>query len=393
MKILYFDCFSGASGDMILGALVAAGASLKAIKAELAKLPLSGYELQIAQVTKNGIAATALKVLVQEDQQPHRHYAEIKEMLANSSLTPEVKQLALDIFARLAEAEAKVHGVPPETVHFHEIGAVDSIVDIVGAAAALAEMKADRIYASALHTGCGTVRCAHGELPVPAPATLELLAGVPIYSRGIKGELLTPTGAAILTTVADFSPPPPYTVQKIGYGAGTKDLPIANVLRVIVGETESSSSYLHGSISVLESTIDDMNPEFFGYLTEQLLAAGAADVTLTPVYMKKNRPGTKLTVLVHPAQEQQVINMIFRETTTLGIRRAVNDKIMLSRRHTSIETEYGPVRIKVAMGKEGSENAAPEYEDCAKLARQKGVPLKIIYQAALAAYLQQEKKR
>lgn len=393
MKILYFDCFSGASGDMILGALVAAGASLSAIKAELAKLPLSGYDLQTAQVAKNGIAATSLKVIVQEDQQPHRHYAEIKEMLAASPLSPPVKQLSLAVFARLAEAEAKIHGQPLELVHFHEVGAVDSIVDIVGAAAALAELKADHIYASALHTGCGTVRCAHGELPVPAPATLELLKGIPIYNRGIEGELLTPTGAAILATVADFSPPPSYTVQNIGYGAGTKDLPIANVLRVIVGETESSSSYIQGSINVLESTIDDMNPEFYGYLSEQLLSAGAVDVTLTPVYMKKNRPGTKLTVLVAPAKELQVIDIIFRETTTLGIRRSISDKIMLSRRHTSVQTKYGTIGIKVAVGKDGTINAAPEYEDCVKLARAQKLPLKTVYQAALAAYLQQEEKR
>ncbi|MCR3922562.1 MAG: nickel pincer cofactor biosynthesis protein LarC, partial [Firmicutes bacterium] len=265
-------------------------------------------------------------------------------------------------------------------------GAVDSIVDIVGAAAAFADLAADKIYASALHTGCGTVRCAHGELPVPAPATLEVLAGAPIYARGIEGELLTPTGAAILATVAEFSSLPTMTVQRTGYGAGQKDLPIANVLRVIVGETDTQSDYHRGTVTVLETTIDDMNPEFYGHVMEQLLKAGAVDVTMAPIHMKKNRPGILLTVLVHAPHEEAVVTTLFNETTTLGMRRTTAEKLMLARRQQTVETHYGPVRIKIGEMDSDVRNASPEYEDCASLARQHNVPIKTIYMMALTAY-------
>ena len=386
MKILYFDCFAGASGDMILGALLSAGASLETIKKELATLPLCGYELQQAQVLKKGLSATRLLVEVKQAQQPHRSYRSIKEMLMTSELAAPVRDLSLAVFARLAAAEAKIHGRAPEEVHFHEVGAVDSIIDIVGAAAALTELNADKIYASPLHTGRGFVDCVHGRLPVPAPATLEVLAGAPVYAGEIEGELLTPTGAAIIATVAEFGPLPLMAVRQIGYGAGLKDLPIPNVLRVIVGDSADSGTAMHEQITVLETAIDDQNPEFYGYIMERLFAAGALDVTLTPLYMKKNRPGVLLTVLVEAAQEEAVTAVIFQETTTLGLRRSKADKLRLARRLQTVDTPYGSVRIKIAEQNGQVCNAAPEFADCAALARQQQVPLKEVYQAALQAF-------
>ncbi|HZK25041.1 MAG TPA: nickel pincer cofactor biosynthesis protein LarC, partial [Oscillospiraceae bacterium] len=364
MKLLYFDCFAGASGDMILGALLAAGATLDFVNSELAKLPFTGYQLKTTQVIKKGIAATRLLVEITEAQQPHRSYHTIREMLNQSDLAKPVRDLSLAIFARLAAAEGKIHGRSPEEVHFHEVGAVDSIIDIVGAAAALTELAADKVYASALHTGRGFVNCAHGRLPVPAPATLEVLAGAPIYATELEGELLTPTGAAILATIAEFTPLPLMTVQQIGYGAGQKELPIANVLRVMVGESADSDTAQHEQVTVLEATIDDQNPELYGYIMAKLFAMGAVDVTMTPLYMKKNRPGILLTVLVAAAQEQAVITTIFQETTTLGLRRSTAEKLRLTRRQLTVQTPYGSVRMKIAEQAGQICNAAPEYADC-----------------------------
>ncbi|EEG77574.1 nickel pincer cofactor biosynthesis protein LarC [Dethiobacter alkaliphilus] len=391
MKILYFDCFAGASGDMLLAALLDAGASEEFVREELAKLPLTDYELQLTRVVKKGISALNVTVDVAEDKQPHRHFKDIAAMLQNCGLTPEVMEMSLGIFRRLAEAEGKVHGKEPEAVHFHEVGAVDSIVDIVGIAAALFSLGADRLYSSALHTGSGFVRCAHGELPVPAPATLELLNGFPAYSRGIETELLTPTGAAVLTTVAEFSHLPAMTVTGNGYGAGKKDLPMANLLRVIVGETKEKSAYVTEKAVVLEANIDDMNPEFFSYITGKLFDCGALDVTLQPVQMKKNRPGTMISVLTKAEHAEDLAQILFSETTTLGIRRFKADKLMLPRRRQEVETEYGPVRIKIAELNGEIINAAPEYEDCRNLAEKTNTPLKTIYQAAQNAWNQQIK--
>ena len=391
MKILYFDCFAGAAGDMILGALLDAGAREEAVRSELAKLPLAGYKLKTERVNQKGISALKVHVKVREADQPHRHFGEIKRMLLASGLSPRVKELSLTIFSRLAEAEGKVHGVAAEKIHFHEVGAVDAIVDIVGAAAALADLEAEKIYASPLQTGCGTVECAHGVLPVPAPATLELLRGIPVAGAWAEGELLTPTGAAILTSIATFGPLPAMTVQKTGYGAGSRELSRPNVLRAIVGTAEEGS-LAAAKVTVYEAAIDDMNPEFYSYLSGKLAAAGAVDVVLTPALMKKGRPGTMINVLVQPPHEEAVLRVLFAETTTLGVRKTYADKLMLARRSVEVKTPYGPVRVKLGEHEGRLLNASPEYEDCAALAAETGIPLKEIYAAALAAW-QKERER
>jgi pyridinium-3,5-bisthiocarboxylic acid mononucleotide nickel chelatase len=337
-------------------------------------------------VVKRGISALDVTVAVEETNQPHRHFRDIEAMLLASGLSQPVKEMSLAIFRRLAEAEGKVHNKPAGDVHFHEVGAVDSIVDTVGVAAAIAAIGPDKIVCSPLHTGCGFVRCAHGELPVPAPATLELLRGAPVFSRGIEGELLTPTGAAILTTLAEFGPMPAMTVTASGNGAGKKDLAIPNMVRVIVGESGKEAAdepYRREQAVVLETNIDDMSPEIFGYVAEELFAAGAMDVTFIPVQMKKGRPGIMLSVLASPIKEAVLTEIIFRETSTLGIRRLQAEKMMLTRRHVTVETPYGPVRLKI--GEAGGKilNAAPEYEDCRHLAKATGTPLKTIYASAL----------
>lgn len=388
MKIIYFDCFAGASGDMLLAALLDAGAALETVKRELAYLPLTGYELKLNRVLKKGISALSLTVAIAEKQQPHRHYRQIAAMLEASVLSPQVKSMSLAVFRRLAEAEGKIHGKAVADVHFHEVGAIDSIIDIVGIAAALYSLGAEKICSSPLHSGTGFVRCAHGELPVPAPATLELLSGVPVYSRGIEAELLTPTGAAVLSTLAEFVPLPSMTVIKSGYGAGKKELSIANLLRVIVGIAAApAAGYLREETVMLEANIDDMNPEFYSYILEKLFAAGALDVTLIPIQMKKGRPGTMLSVLARQEQEEPLLDIIFTETTTLGIRRHTAEKLMLPRRLISVETAYGLVRVKIAESSNSIVNAAPEYQDCLQLAKATGTPLKKIYAAAMAAAL------
>jgi len=393
MKVLYLDCFAGASGDMLLAALLDAGAPLSAVRSELSKLPLTGYELKTARVVKRGITALDVTVEVQEKSPPHRHFRAIREMLTQSSLSPPVREMSLAVFTRLAEAEGKIHGHPPEQVHFHEVGAVDSIVDTVGTAAALFALGVVKIQASPLHTGTGFVRCAHGLLPVPAPATLELLRGVPVYSRDVEAELLTPTGAALLSTLASFGPLPAMRVQAVGYGAGKLDLPFPNVLRAVVGEAGAEDGLLYEEAIVLEANIDDLNPEIFGHVTERLFAAGALDVYLCPIQMKKNRPATLLRVLSVPEKEQALLSLIFRETTTLGVRRFSGQKLMLRRRHVTVATAYGEARVKVAEWDSEELNAAPEYEDCRILARENSLPLKEVYQAVMEAYRRRSGER
>lgn len=386
MRIIYFDCFAGASGDMLLAALLDAGAGLDTVREQLARLPLTGYELKLQRTVKRGLSALDVTVEVTEKGQPHRHFHDIEAMLTNHGLAPEVESAALKVFRRLAEAEGKIHNRPPSQVHFHEVGAVDSIVDIVGVAAALWSLGAARLISSPLHTGSGFVRCAHGLLPVPAPATLEMLTGAPVYSQGLEAELLTPTGAAILTALAEFGPLPAMTVKATGYGAGKKDLPIANIMRVILGETGVEKRFTQENVGLLEANIDNMNPELYGYVMDKLFAAGALDVTLQPVYMKKNRPGLLISVLAPDNCRQELAGILFQETTTLGIRHIRAEKMMLSRRHVTVETPYGPARVKIAEEEGKIINAAPEYEDCRLLAETQHIPLKEIYAAVMASF-------
>lgn len=388
MKIAYFDCFAGASGDMILGALLDAGVEPEVWQGELNRLNLPGYEVKIERVQKQGLAATAVRVLVSEEDQ-ERRLSEIEELIGASRLPIEVKETSVEIFRRLAVAEAKVHGITPDRVHFHEIGGIDAIVDIVGAVVGLRLLGIEAVYASALPLGHGFVDCAHGRLPLPAPAALELLRGVPVLSRDVEGELVTPTGAAILTTlVKEFGSFPPLTVEKIGYGAGQQDFPFPNLLRLLVGSTSATLDARMETLTLLEANIDDLNPEFYGHLMERLFAAGALDVYLTPVQMKKNRPGVLLSVACRPAQAEALAALVFAETTTIGLRRQEVQRWALARERVEVETPYGSVGAKVARLGGKVMSASPEYEDCHRLALERGVPLKEVYAAAEAALRQ-----
>jgi uncharacterized protein (TIGR00299 family) protein len=330
MKIAYFDCFSGASGDMILGALMDAGLSPETLKTELAKLDLTHYDLQLKKVVKRGLGGSQAVVIVDEEHHHHhRRLSHIEEIITTSRLDEWVKQKSVRIFRRLAEAEAKVHRTTIENIHFHEVGAMDAIIDVVGAVAGLTAMGIQKIYCSPLHLGTGTVECAHGTLPVPAPATAELVKGLPVYSTGVAGELLTPTGAAILTTLAsDFGPMPAMSVECLGYGAGTADPPIPNLLRVSIGETaENVADCEMEQVAVIETNIDDMNPQMYDDLIQQILNRGAMDIYLSPVQMKKNRSGTLLTIICTPKAVETFAFFLLKETTTIGMRWRVDNRI------------------------------------------------------------------
>jgi hypothetical protein len=379
MKIAYFDCFSGISGDMVLGALVDAGCEVAQIESHLRQLPLSGWKIAAGKVERHGLRATQVTVEFRESHH-HRSLSHILELLKQAALPPRVVERASAVFRRLAEAEARVHGLPIESVHFHEVGAVDAIIDIAGTSTGLELLGVEEIACSALNVGCGRVKTQHGILPVPAPATADLLRGVPTYSNGIEHELVTPTGAAIVTTLATrFGAQPAMTVGVIGHGAGSADLvEQPNVLRVFVGEAaeqrigESKNEF----VVVLETNLDDMNPQIYGYFAGCALAAGALDVFSTPVQMKKNRPGQQVTVICEPASEERLTDLIFRETTTLGVRRTMAARRTLKRELITVETPLGPIRMKVARLNGRILNAAPEYEDCQRVARERGVPLK-----------------
>jgi uncharacterized protein (TIGR00299 family) protein len=377
MKVAYLDCFAGASGDMCLGALLDAGLGLAQLKAEIGKLRLTHYDLQMKKVVKRGIGGSQALVLVESDHHHHRHLQHIEEIISTSGLADAVKQKSLEIFRRLAEAEAKVHQIPIDQVHFHEVGAMDAIIDVVGTVSGLACLGIEKVYCSPLQVGTGTVTCAHGILPVPAPATAELIRGVPVYSSGVAGELLTPTGAALLTTLSSgFGPLPAMTVERIGYGAGTTEPAIPNLLRVIIGEVrEEVSGFETEQAAVIETNIDDMNPQMYDYLIEKMLNLGALDVFLSPVQMKKNRPGTLLSVICAPEMTKKFSNFIIRETTTIGLRWRLDNRIKARRSMREIQTIYGLIRFKIAETGNGSLQAFPEYEDCKRVALEKKVPL------------------
>lgn len=395
MKIAYFDCFSGASGDMLLGALVDAGADLAALEAELRRLPVAGWSIAAEKTKKKGIAATQIRVQSGEHH-PHRGLGEILRLIdeaAKVGLSPRAAALASRIFTRLGEAEAKIHNTTVEKIHFHEVGAVDAIVDIVGASVGFELLGIEEFFCSPLNVGGGRIEAAHGSLPVPAPATAELLLGAPTYSTGIERELVTPTGAAIITTVArQFGPMPAMTVLKIGYGSGTADLPTqANVLRMFVGESAgmASSAGQGGAwdetISVIEANFDDLNPQVYGYFAEKALEAGALDVFCAAVQMKKGRPGQLVTLLAPQDRMDALVDLLFRETTTIGVRSYEARRRTLAREFVSVETPLGCVRMKVARANGHILNAAPEYEDCRRIAAERGVPLKdVLAEAAFA---------
>jgi len=390
-RILYLDCFSGASGDMVIGALLDAGLPFDTLRTALGSLTLGDeYTVSAERVSRSSIAATKFTVTETADDaggaHRHRHLASITKLVDSSALSDASKHRANRLFRRLAETEAAIHQVPVEQVHLHEVGALDSIVDVVGGVFALEWFGADRIVASPINLGNGTVTCAHGTLPVPAPATAMLVLGAPVYAAPPPGELLTPTGALLVTEFAgEYGPLPPMRIEKIGYGAGARD-PAANpnVLRVFVGEESNEGECER--VAVVECEIDDMNPQIYAVLMERLFASGAVEVFYTPVQMKKSRPGTHVTVLVPPGRRQAVSATLFRESTTIGVRYREVNRETLPREFVSVLTRFGEVRCKVARRDAAVVNVSPEFDDCARLARQHGVPVKEVHAVAVKAY-------
>jgi len=385
MKIAYFDCMSGISGDMLLGALVDTGVDLAALQQGVDSLGLPSCRFTATEVKKKGFRSTKVNV-EHEPEHAHRHLHHITEMIDQSALTPKQKDLAKRIFTRLGEAEAKVHGVGIRKVHFHEVGAVDSIADIVGAAIGLDALGVGKIICSPIPTGTGYITIAHGKVSIPAPATAELLRGAPIVQSDIMAELTTPTGAAVVATVADeFGPLPSMEISDIGYGAGDRDLDEqANVMRLILGET--NEQLLSDQIWALETNLDDVPGEVIGHCVGLLADAGALDVYTTSIQMKKNRPGVLLSVLCRGAEIAKLERILFRETSTLGVRRWPVSRHKLQRRKHTVETKFGPIEGKVAVLLNGEESFSPEYESCRTLAEEKSTPLQEVYQAARAAF-------
>ena len=452
MRIAYLDCFSGISGDMFLGALVDAGVPAKLFEDTVAALNI-GARLEISRVNRSGITATKVDVLVHGEKElprevffeqqsrahrhehaheaghkhspehielrehnysqpqsegpragapaPHAHehghgLKEIREVIRKAAISDGAKNTAIAIFEALGAVEAKIHNSDIEAVHFHEVGAVDAMVDIICAAVGAEALEVHGLVCSPLNVGGGTVKCAHGVLPVPVPATVELLKGAPVYSSGLQVELVTPTGAAIVKTLAKrFAPFPAMTIEKSGYGAGTRDFPgHANVVRLTIGESQAkfAENTSQETISVLEANLDDLNPQVFGYVVDRLLAEGALDTFASPVQMKKNRPGMLLTVLAKPEDASRLTKIIFTETSTLGVRQREEQRQALARKWITVGTRWGDVRLKIASMNGTVTNYAPEYEDCRKIAAEHHVPLKSVMQAAVQGYLKRAKE-
>jgi len=406
--MLYLDCFSGAAGDMVLGALIDLGLPLDALKGALGGLAIDYGDVVADKVLRAGISATKFRLIEHEspgrastsnataDDSPgdpqhahhhgHHHLQQIVRAIRHSALSAEGQDRAVSLFERLAQAESAVHNTPIDRVHLHEVGAIDSIIDIVGAVYGFEWFGIDDIVASPLNVGGGTVRCAHGVFPVPAPATVRLLSGVPIYGNGTT-ELVTPTGALLITGFArQFGPLPAMSVSQVGYGAGDRDTQdVPNVLRILRGERTDASA--DERIVKLECEIDDMNPQLFGPLMDGLLAAGALDVFYTSVQMKKSRPGTLVTVIARPDRRPDLTDVLFRTSTTIGVRYEEMSRACLDRAVESIDTPYGPVRFKIAR-RDGEElNAAPEFDDCARIASERGLPIKVVQAVAIKARL------
>lgn len=382
MKIAYFDCIGGASGDMILGALLDAGLPVETLRARLAALRLPDFELRTQRVNKNGFSAIKVDVIVADDA-PERRLAEITAIVEGSDLAPAIKAQATAIFRRLAEVEAGIHGTTLDHVHLHELGGVDTIVDVVGCLVGLDELGIGQLYASPLPLGRGFIKGAHGQIPLPAPATAALLKDAPVVGSDIEKELVTPTGAALLSSLAaGFGPIPAMTLRAVGYGAGGRDLPIPNLVRLFIGDQVTSARLGVESVVVLETNIDDLNPQVYDYVMARLFKAGALDVFLSPIQMKKNRPGTLLRVICRPGDVDAMTDILLAETSTLGVRQQIMARVSLRREMQTVETPFGAVRIKIATLTGGERRAAPEYDDCRRLAEEAGAPLREVYRAA-----------
>jgi uncharacterized protein (TIGR00299 family) protein len=389
MKIGYLDCPSGISGDMFLGALMDCGVPLEAIKESLAVLPIHGFEISTQRVNKAGLTATQVEVLV-EDQITERRLIEIVNLILESPLPEKIKEKAVEVFRRIGGVEARIHGLEVEKVHLHELGGQDTIIDVVGVILGIDILGIEKLFASELPLGSGTIQSAHGTIPLPAPATLALLEGIPIHGSEFNIELVTPTGAALITSlVQEFGGIPPMRLLKTGYGAGKRDLPTPNVLRLLIGEgiepVSSNHPFQVEKLVCLECNIDNMNPEIYSYLSERLFDTGALDVSLCPIYMKKNRPGTLVTVLCSEEAAQKLMEIVFSETTTLGIRKYIVDRFSVERHITQVTTPYGVVNIKYSKKGDKTWNYTPEYEDCRRLSLQHNIPIRKIYRAAESA--------
>ena len=391
MKTLYFDCFAGASGDMILGALVAAGVSPQELKDQLSLLNVQGYALDFETVNRSGISATYARVQTAPEH-ANRHLSDILKIIYGSQLSETVKDRAAKIFSRLAEAESHVHNEPIERIHFHEVGALDAIIDVAGAAICFDLLGIEHFASSALHVGSGMVEMAHGRFPVPPPAVAELLKGAPFYSTDIKGELLTPTGAAIITTVcSEFGALPQFKLEHTGYGAGTREYEkFPNVLRVLIGETLDAQCD-DAKLWMLETNVDDMSPQVFGHVMERAFELGALDCYFTPIQMKKNRPGVLLSILCGEDEREKFMGLLFSETTTLGIRSYPVDRRALERHTVRVETLYGPIDVKVAQLNGHLVKEMPEYEQCRQAARKANVPLRMVEEAVRNAFAERTK--
>lgn len=379
MNIAYFDCFSGISGDMVLGALVDIGLDLEELAGALKTLDLEEFRLESRELMSYGLRATKVDVVVPESVLV-RTFNNIRDLITTSGLPDKVKATSLEIFMRLARAESVIHEKPIDQVHFHEIGAVDSIVDIVGAAYGIHVLGIETVYGSPLPLGHGMIKTAHGALPVPAPAVLEILEDTPTYGRGIPTEIVTPTGAAIIKTLAvSFGNAPPMRIGKIGYGAGTKDLGVPNLIRIITGKALDVQAEAEELAYVISTNIDDMNPEFYDYVMERLFEAGAHDVWLAPIQMKKTRPGTVVNVLCSPADANELKRILLEETSTFGLRTTSVMKKAIERDMIEVETEWGTVEVKVGRESGRVTNVSPEFSDCARIAGKHGIPVKEVF--------------
>ncbi len=389
MRIAWFDCFSGISGDMTLGALVSAGWEPAELAALPSRLGLEGVRVAVEHVRRGPFAAVHVEVEVEEQRQPHRHLADVERILAAADLPDAVRARAVAVFGRLARAEAEVHGTSVERVHFHEVGAADALVDVAGAALGLERLGIERVYSAPPVLGRGSVRSQHGLIPVPAPATALLLRGAPVEIGEVEAELTTPTGAALLATlVEDWNAPPGFRLERVGTGAGSRDLPTrANVLRVLIGEASGSPPGPRARrVAVLETALDDESPQVLGALVPRLLAAGALDAMVVPATMKKGRPGAWLVVVAEPARADALAHLLLAETSSLGVRVRLDERVELERRIERVETPYGPVDVKIATLPGGAERAMPEFESVRQLAERAGRPLREVSEAALAAW-------
>ncbi len=392
-RIIYFDCFSGISGDMILGAFANVGINFQEITNQLKSLDVKGYKLQLRHLKKNGINGSKVDIVINKSSQKDktiRTFKVIKSIIQKSELPQSVKSNSIEIFRRLGNAEGKVHGTSIDKIHFHEVGAIDSIIDIVGGSLCMSLLNVDHVISSPINTGEGIIKSEHGNLPIPAPATMELLKGIPCYSKGTKKELTTPTGAAFIGHFAKkFGSLPDMNVISIGYGAGESEIKeMPNLLRIVVGET--FNSFHDKSMKIIETNIDDMNPEFYDYVIDRLFKQGAVDVFFTPVHMKKNRIGFLLSVIVPYESFDEIVNIILSETTTFGIRYYDINRVIISRKRELVRTKFGNVYIKIGERSGMPLSVSPEYEECKKIASKKGIPIKTVYEEVLRAYKKKE---